>query len=29
VIRILPPYVITRDEIAQGLELLRAGLRSL
>lgn len=29
VIRILPPYVITRDEIAQGLEILRGGLRSL
>ncbi len=29
VLRLLPPYVITRDEIAQGLELLRAGLRSL
>jgi predicted acetylornithine/succinylornithine family transaminase len=29
VLRLLPPYVITQDEIAQGLELLRAGLRSL
>jgi len=29
VLRLLPPYVITRDEIAQGLELLRGGLRSL
>jgi len=29
VLRLLPPYVITRDEIAQGLELLRAGLRTL
>jgi acetylornithine/succinyldiaminopimelate/putrescine aminotransferase len=29
VLRLLPPYVITQDEIAQGLELLRAGLRTL
>jgi predicted acetylornithine/succinylornithine family transaminase len=29
VIRLLPPYVITQAEVAQGLELLRAGLRSL
>jgi acetylornithine/succinyldiaminopimelate/putrescine aminotransferase len=29
VLRLLPPYVITQDEIAQGLELLRAGLRRL
>jgi len=29
VLRLLPPYVITRDEIAQGLELLRSGLRNL
>lgn len=29
VIRLLPPYVITRDEIAEGLQILRSGLRSL
>jgi predicted acetylornithine/succinylornithine family transaminase len=29
VLRLLPPYVITQDEIAQGLELLRAGLHTL
>jgi acetylornithine/succinyldiaminopimelate/putrescine aminotransferase len=29
VLRLLPPYVITQSEVAQGLELLRAGLQSL
>lgn len=29
VLRLLPPYVITQDEIAQGLEILRGGLRTL
>ena len=29
VLRLLPPYVITQAEVAQGLEILRAGLRSL
>lgn len=29
VLRLLPPYVITQDELAQGLEILRGGLRTL
>lgn len=29
VLRLLPPYVITQAEVAQGLEILRTGLRSL
>jgi len=29
VLRLLPPYVITQAEVAQGLEILRNGLRSL
>jgi len=29
VLRLLPPYVITQAEVAQGLEILRGGLRSL
>ncbi len=29
VLRLLPPYVITQGEIAQGLEILRGALRSL